>query len=69
MKSDKSIHTCLDACEVNQYLEADQEAPTLIEKIIQGHEGTKMFTSTDFTQGYNNKVASRFAKIYSFFRK
>ena len=51
-KADRVIRLCLDARELNRYLEDDSEAPPLIEDLLQSHEGIQFFTALDVTEGY-----------------
>ena len=67
VKANGKIRLCLDARQLNKYLEADQEAPPLIDEIIQDHAGMKFFTTTDLSYGYNHIMLDHESRKYTAF--
>ncbi|XP_058809933.1 uncharacterized protein LOC131675104 [Phymastichus coffea] len=51
-KSDGAIRVCLDARNLNKYLEEDHEAPPIITDIMQVFFKCKYFSKIDMTMGY-----------------
>ena len=52
LKNDVSVRVCLDAQQLNKHIEDDQEAPPIIEEIMQKFYDCKYFSKIDLTQGY-----------------
>lgn len=66
-KHDGSVRLCLDARELNKYLENDNEAPQLIEDLLQAHSGVEFYTASDFTEGYHQLALHPDSRKYTAF--
>ena len=67
VKKNGDVRLCLDARNLNKYIEPDNEKPPRIEDVIQDHEGMRVFTSTDLAQGYYQIVLDEDCRKYTAF--
>ena len=51
-KSNGEVRVCLDARFINEIIEADNEAPPLIDDLLQHFHGCNFLSTTDMTKGY-----------------
>lgn len=51
-KGDGKIRVCLDARQINNVIEDDQESPPLIPELMQDFIGTKIYSKFDLMHGY-----------------
>ena len=67
LKKSGKVRLCLDARQLNKYIESDVEKPPKIDEIIQNNEGRRFFTSTDMTEGYFQVPLSKNSRKYTAF--
>lgn len=51
-KANGDVRVCLDARFINEIIEGDNEAPPLIDELLQHFHGCEFLSSTDMTKGY-----------------